>query len=978
MIKAKKIITVIIAIITSQAAVAQITSPYNLGFEEGYDGSPVFGWALGRNATENKFVAKTTNQSPYEGAFCAKIINTEKNMLENNASFYQRIDASFYVGKRIIFSMYVKIQEVESQLLTRPMSEFEMYATGIQKLPQLFMNARNRRGDVLAGSRSLDIGKKGWNQYTVELEIPRGTTELRFGISFSDTTDIFIDAGSFEIISDDSLHYEAPKPLSFVELMYLLPFANLSGGIQFFHPSKTAAEANWNNVLLTGITQSQKIEKKYNEKKMNSAQINTVIKDSLKTFWTKFAPQIIISNNKIQQKSFNDKNFSTEKYNHLFAWQHTGVPTNVMPARVSGTRLVDLRGSLKAADAVAVQYLNLREAKNKELAISVQAKVQKFHKGATASISFRFENEMGEFISFLKTDSIVSEEWQEYTVQGVVPDDATSGLIILSFRGYGRAFFDDVKAMYRDGDYAQMLTIHNPSFEYKLDFNNSNWMTTNETSANGYQLGYSETEKYIGRQSLMIYTDSLALPVFPEENENFYSEDINSILQNKNIKNLFEDSKNISPVELFTAYPVLVPGEYFEVRIPDSTGEMQTFLDYRTHPISANFQYETGKNENFTLSWKDRNSRLVMMIQIYNLLKNFGLTEINKNDLDSAFVVALKDAAISENKVQFRTAIQNFLDVANDNRARVWFDNDDSYTYSLPFNIELVDNKLFIHQVEKNVNNIFAGDEIVGINGKDLNEYFDGLLPSDAPQWKKVREVLLLKLGAKDSKINLTVKQKKGNIFTQDFIRAGVNKRTPRAIDPYEIINDSILYLDLTYYNDKEINAAFEPLSEYKKFIFDLRGEVSVSEFFLSLLYEDFFQSSITCVPFNTKPAKQLMSCQPVYSFFYPAKTKRFEGEFVFLIDWRTYGNGEAFASVVRDFGIGKLIGGETQGALLIGVPFRLDLDFTISLGTMYGFSPAGMPFLNLPIAPDIKVGKDINNLETDTILQKAIEILSR
>jgi len=979
--KTKSILKIIftVIIIYSNTVVAQITSPYNLGFEEGFEGSQIFGWALGHNATDNGFVAKTTSQTSYEGAFSAQIINTPKTRLESNGSFFQRIDASFYIGQRVKFSAFVKVQELESNLLARPASDFEMFATNLRNPPQLFLNARNRRGDVLAGSQSLTINKKGWQQYTVEVVIPSGTTEIRFGISFTDTNDIFIDAGSFQIISDDSLHYSPAKPLSFVELMYLVPFAKLSGGIQYFHPSKTAAEANWRNVILTGINQSIKINEEFqNKNQINSTEINTVIKDSLQNFYEKFAPQIIISNSPIQQKSFNDENFSTKNFNHLFAWQHTGVPTNVASSRVSGTRLVDLRTALKTVDAVAVQYINLKDLQNKELAITVQSKLQKFHPRAIASISFRFENLMGEFISFIKTDSIISEEWTEYTVRGIVPEDASSGLIILSFRGYGRAFFDDVKVMVRDGIYANIIPINNPSFEYKLDFNNSNWMTTNETFANGYQLGYSETEKIHGRQSLVIYTDSLALPQFPDEDENFYSENINSILSNSNIKNIFEDSKNISTVNLFSAFPILVPGEYFEVEMSDSLGQMRTFIDYKTFPVSANFEYSTGKNENFIWNWRDRDSRIAMIIQIYNLLKNFGLTGISENDLDSAFVVALKSAAISDEKTRFRATVQNFLDVANDNRARVWFDNDDSFSHSLPFNIELVDGKLFIFQVDETVNNIFSGDEIIEINGKNLSEFFNEILISNSPQWRKQREVSLLKFGAKDSKIHLTIKQKNGNILSRDFVRSGLNQRSRRAVDFSEVINDSILYLDLTYYNDKEIDATFDTLSYYKKMILDLRGETSVSEFFLSLIHEDYFQSSVTCTPFNTKPSKTLLSCQPIFSYLYPAKTKRFEGDFVFLIDWRTFGDGEGFASVVKDFGIGTLIGEPTQGALVLGVPFRLDLDFTISLGTIFGFSPLGRMFLDFPIEPDIKVNKDVDSLDSDIILERAIEFLSR
>jgi C-terminal processing protease CtpA/Prc len=78
----------------------------------------------------------------------------------------------------------------------------------------------------------------------------------------------------------------------------------------------------------------------------------------------------------------------------------------------------------------------------------------------------------------------------------------------------------------------------------------------------------------------------------------------------------------------------------------------------------------------------------------------------------------------------------------------------------------------------------------------------------------------------------------------------------------------------------------------------------------------------------------------------------------------------------VKDYKIGTLIGQPTQGTLICGVPIRLDVDFSLSLGTMYGYSPSNKPLLNAPIKPDIVVEPDLNNIGTDYILQKAIEHL--
>lgn len=116
------------------------------------------------------------------------------------------------------------------------------------------------------------------------------------------------------------------------------------------------------------------------------------------------------------------------------------------------------------------------------------------------------------------------------------------------------------------------------------------------------------------------------------------------------------------------------------------------------------------------------------------------------------------------------------------------------------------------------------------------------------------------------------------------------------------------------------------------------------------------------------------MSYNIINTFYYPAETKRLEGKCVFLIDWKTYGNGELFADLVKAFGIGQLVGNPTQGTLTAGIGIRLDMDLSISLGTMYGYNMLGIPLLKNPVQPDIAVTKTLDAIGTDAILQRALE----
>ena len=86
---------------------------------------------------------------------------------------------------------------------------------------------------------------------------------------------------------------------------------------------------------------------------------------------------------------------------------HVGVPTNV-ENNLTRNHIVDLNGAIKYTEAVVVQYAQLQQYQNKEIMLSVKSKIDKHHKGAVGSISIRFEDEMGNYISFLKRDIVDS------------------------------------------------------------------------------------------------------------------------------------------------------------------------------------------------------------------------------------------------------------------------------------------------------------------------------------------------------------------------------------------------------------------------------------------------------------------------------------------------------------------------------------------------------------------------------------------
>ncbi len=909
-----------IALIVNLPLQAQLISPYNLDFEYNSTSEMPSGWELNKRGAEAGYAAGISNTRVFHGDNSLSIKYQGNANINNTtkAAIYQQIDATFHKNKRVRFSAMCFAEN--------PTSAFEIFISAKAKEDYAY----NRNDAVYL--------KNEWQKISVELEIPDAAETITFGISSEGSTDIYMDFCEFETAGNDTLNYEKPVSLSNIELSYLTAFANAYGHIKYFCPTKQAMEADWNDIALAGIFQAKKMTQ------------NSNIADSLQAFFRAIAPQTVISNNPneniVQPENETD---------YKLAWLYTGIPSKINPNYLTKQQVVNLKGSLKEHKGIAVQYIQLQEHQGKEIAVNVKAKLKKFHHGATAGLSIRYENMLGDFIAYETSDTVNLDNWESIDILGKIPDSATRAALILELHGYGEAYFDDVNVLVRDGKYAIPIKVKNSDFEEILSFNNENWMVPQESFADGYDINYSSEEKNEGSHSLIIFTNANATPQLPLPND-IVRADIGQ--------------------KLHIIYPITINAEFAETKVSDTIK-----ISYETFPKSNGLLYPTGKNENFTLNWQDRASRLAMVINVWNIIKHFSLTNIDNTLLDGLLPLSLKNAATCDNATGFKNILNDMLDITDDVRARAWFESDLSQNYSFPFLLELIDNRLFISNInEKNEKKFIIGDEIIEINGKSIHEYFGNMFTGNNSEWKKIKAVSLFRLGEKNSTATIKYKGANGAIKTEKIVRnTRINDLSVELPNPLQLFENNIVYLDFTILTDKNIGALLDSLKKYDKFIIDLRGELSVSEIFLTLIHNSPFETSRQCVPYFVMPDKKKMSYPYDFNTVYPAKN-RLSGDFIFLTNWKTAGRGETFASVVKELQIGKIIGQPTQGSYITSIPIRLDDIFSISLGTMYGYSPSGKALYNSPVVPDISIKTDINYLKNnkDTLIESAINILSK
>ncbi len=900
---------------------SQILMPYNLDFEEG-----TVGWELSKKSKSNGFSVFLSDSNSFYGQKHIKLSHaTGKNIIP--ATFYQQIDANFYKHKKVRFSAMLRIEHGWNS-------------------PILFISAKNKNNIIVASASTEEKNTSSvWGQTSLELEIPSDADIVTFGLSHKYSNPVHIDNCSFSLVNDeDEKYYESSSKLLKLEKIYLLNFANTYGYIKYFCANSELNNINWNDVLLTNIFLSKKI----------SSQEE--ILPTLQKKYKNLAPQVIISNNSTE-------NINTNKNNSKYSLMklYTGVPV-ARNNNLTSSKIINIKGSLKEKDGIAVQYLNnLREHNGKQLSISVKSKIRQFHPAATARVDIRFEDKMGDFVGYYKSNLITSSKWSEAEIKCIIPKETTRAAVILSMNGYAQAYFDDVKAILHHKKQNINLKINNSGFEEYLVFNQDNWLIPNESISDGYDINYTEIEKASGKMSLVIFTDSTSLPALPEEN---------TVIHEK----ISED--------LYIHLPLAVSADLIKITNTRNSKDSSIY-DLQTYPIpTGKFIPETGKNTNFNLNWQDRGSRLAIIIELWNLIKHFCLTEVDASKLNNELALALEAAAECDTAENFRDILQQLLDITHDARARAWFSGDTSQSYSFPFLLELLDDKLFISDIILNntINNIehdFLASEILEINSMPISEYFKEKIDSRY-DWERIKQLALFRIGKKNSTEKIKIKTKKGEIKEFSAVRNSKSSETSiKRINPIELLDNNILYINLTEVEDNYLLHMRDSLYKYNKFIFDLRGEASVSEAFLTLLTSEPVFSSYTCVPFFSKPNKKLISYYKRGGVFAPAE-KSIEGEFVFLVDWRTSGTSELFASVIASKKIGKLVGSKTQGSLIAAVAMRLDDVFSVSIGTVYGYTPADVSTYNNPIVPDVQVVKTVEDIinNSDVALEQAVQEL--
>ena len=183
----------------------------------------------------------------------------------------------------------------------------------------------------------------------------------------------------------------------------------------------------------------------------------------------------------------------------------------------------------------------------------------------------------------------------------------------------------------------------------------------------------------------------------------------------------------------------------------------------------------------------------------------------------------------------------------------------------------------------------------------------------------------------------------------------------------------------MTLMADNQFKEYLKLIEDYDNFIFDLRGEAKMSEHVVSLFTDKELKSVNWEIPIYTYPEKFKKSREIIKGEL-NAKSRFKNKQLVFLINERTIGYSEIIARIVKENGLGTLIGRPSNGNPSETITTRLAGGFNISVSVINCYDNYDMSLINKPIIPDILVEDNLEYIlkGRDTIIENALRFLNK
>ncbi|PKA97667.1 C-terminal processing protease CtpA/Prc [Flavobacteriaceae bacterium MAR_2009_75] len=724
----------------------------------------------------------------------------------------------------------------------------------------------------------------------------------------------------------------------------LRTFAKTYGYIKYFHPSDEASDLDWNRFSIYGASQIEKCDSK--------DQMLTTLKEL-------FGPIAPSANFEIgKQPSKFDvsiiKPQNPENY-ELAYWQHKGVSTGMMTKgrpyiSVRVNRMYETENADRFGNVMTV--IGADKYKKKEFRYSAWVKMEEGSTG-TGNLWFRVDNSDGSmgFFDNMGARPIKSTEWRQYEIKGQVDSLAQSLFLGCFLQGKGKLYFDNVRLEYKEGNDWVNIPIKNSDFESeKLGSKTDGVQWTK--AGNGYAFETGTAVKYEGEKAAVIeflgdVKEEKGTPVFD------YQPRFGELIEEEIGKNLFCQI----PLVLYANKD-------------------------HTFPLGNNIKLKSLKKEveDSAVDPTQLSVRLGNVINTFNVFQHFyPYFDVVDVDWEAALEEALKRSFTDETDEDHLITLEKFTALLKDGHVGVRHDLVEFFTP--PITWEWVEDKLIITHLFEESSELEIGDEVTHINKQNSQDYFKEVqsrISAGTRGWLEYKSNDISLFGPKDSKITLRVN---GKVIAlnrnKDFYRER-RSALPKK-ESYQVINDSVFYLNLDLLPMDKINELLPQIKNYKSIICDMRGYPNGNHDFIShLLKSNDTTESWMQVPKISFPDQKNLTEYEELNWKMKAKEPYLgDKQIIFITDGRAISYAESFMGYIEGYDLATIIGQPTAGTNGNVNSFELPGGYRISWTGMKVVKHDGSQHHAIGVLPDIYLSKTIEGVKSgeDEFLSKAIDL---
>ncbi len=721
------------------------------------------------------------------------------------------------------------------------------------------------------------------------------------------------------------------------QIEYLASFAKLYGYIKYFHPSDEAAEADWDQLCIQGV------------EKILVCKNQMALRDSLTAIFSPLAPSIQIvldstSTYDLQQITPRD----TADYVTTY-WQHQGLGFGMSQGRSPYRSVRINRKEVKPAQGFGniMQSIPAHDLAGRKIKVSATVKLAK-HKEGTGHLWLRVDlkNQGRGFFDNMSDRPIVTDQWKEYSIEGVVDSQAIELAFGCFLIGDGQLFVDNYRVEFWDRGDWQLLPISNGDFEDSDQI--KSWSTPQEP----YRATITREDPYQGERSALIYLDDDA-------------------------KMLAKSIFSLKPEKGEVLTRSIGSGLYVQFPLVLYCNEEHTF-PMATSP--SRITYEDKPEPSLSLA-----SRLSAIIITWNVFQHFyPYFDVIACDWEEALTEALADCFNEPEEEDFKETIQRLTATLED--GHIWVTkHGEEIHFVPPIHWEWIEDQLVLTGVYDDQMNLRRGDVVSHINTIPARDYFSDLksrISAATEGYLLERAQKAALMGPKGSTLEITVN--------------GVSHLLPRTLEyhpdltqlisrgqrpAHRRIDHNTYYLNLDKISMSSIDSLLPDLRVAKAIICDLRGYPNGNHGLINhLLNTPDTSSQWMQIPQFVYPDQLEPKGYQMSGWNLQPEEPHIGGKVVFITDGSAISYAESFMSFIEGYDLALIVGQPTAGTNGNVNRFTLPGGYMITWTGMRVLKHDGSRLHGVGILPDVRVEKTLQGVKSgeDEFLEKALEMVRK